>query len=508
MRAHRMNMASWAFAAMAWAAMPGATFAQTGFQAGYGCLCVPLSMVETADGGFFLVGSNGVGTKVMKIDAGGAMEWSKLIDAEIDDFDPYFSLVLSNGDLLIAGGTAYWGASERKAILMRLTGENADVVWSTSFDPGFNTNIQKVVELPLGDLLIAGEILNNGLHHMYLAEVGADGTLGLVRRYYASGVLGLELWDDGRSAWTGTDRFSVIDSDGEMIVSDIQNSSSTCPRRIAALSDGSLLTLSTSYIGGQRRLSLTKLAADLTFQWTGQYTGPWFECGVDLRATPDGGCIITGTTEAVNGINQCGFLLKVDAFGEHEWSRAYCSTYEAISLQVCTDGGFALMGRCPTGLFAVRSDSLGYTSCGDSTLVWNTTLYTGSGSIGTVFNSVELAFEQTDVGPFVVTPLDVPVTEFCATGIDDGSLPTGDMVVWPNPVTTELWIRTESDRSDLWPLAIRVFDTRGACVLQRSLGAAQSARIDMGGLPVSLYLIEVTTRNGNRRFFRCVKSEE
>ena len=508
MRTYRMNMACWTFVTMAWAAISGTTFAQTSFQAGYECLCVPVSMLETADGGFFLVGTSGIGTKVMKIDAGGAMEWSKLIDGEIEYFDPYHSLVLSNGDLLIAGNTN-WGSSEWKGILMRLTGDIGEVVWSTVYDPGSYTKIRKVVELPLGDLLIAGEVQGQWIGNMFFANVGADGTLGEVRRYNMTGVSGFETWEDGRSAWIGSDQFGIFDSDGVMVGYASPNGAvANCPRRIAARPDGSLLILSTGNYGQQHKLVLTKVAADLSYQWTANYTGPVFECGVDLRATPDGGCIITGTTEAANGTNQCGFLLKVDAFGEHEWSRAYCSTYEAISLQVCTDGGFALLGRCPIGLCAVRSDSLGYTSCGDSTLVWNTTLSTASGSMDTGFNSTPLDFLQTNVGPFVITPVDVPFTPLCATGIDDRSVPTDDMVVWPNPFTTDLWIRTESARPDQWPSAMRVFDTRGACVLQRSLGSGQNARMDVSGLPASLYLIEVTACNGNRRVFRSVKSGE
>lgn len=102
-------------------------------------------------------------------------------------------------------------------------------------------------------------------------------------------------------------------------------------------------------------------------QWRRLYGGLGFDAFDDMEPTPDGGYVLTGNTFSfATGGNSDAWLVKVDRFGNTEWSNVYGGADFEFARQVIqtSDGGFAMIGRAETlggniGILVIKTDSEG-----------------------------------------------------------------------------------------------------------------------------------------------------
>jgi outer membrane protein assembly factor BamB len=139
------------------------------------------SVVETADGGFAVVGgtsSYGAGVRdafLIRTDSNGDRLWAKTYGGYNDDSG--FSLAqVSDGGFIVAGYTRSYGAGERDVYVVR-TDADGDTLWTKVYGGIFNDYGWSVALSTQGGYIVAGETESYGAggYDVYLLMMDADG---------------------------------------------------------------------------------------------------------------------------------------------------------------------------------------------------------------------------------------------------------------------------------------------------------------------------------------------
>ena len=135
------------------------------------------------------------------------------------------------------------------------------------------------------------------------------------------------------------------------------------PNVIRTTSDGGYIVIGYSYFGGGDVVGyhgnaglgdfwLVKLSRTGSVQWKKCLGGAYFDVGKDVRQTPDGGYIVTGTSAS----NECYMIgqhggadflvIKLTAEGDITWQKDYGGSKNdyASSIDITNDGGYIVGG--------------------------------------------------------------------------------------------------------------------------------------------------------------------
>ncbi len=112
--------------------------------------------------------------------------------------------------------------------------------------------------------------------------------------------------------------------------------------------DGDFLVLGStfSFGSGDFDIYLLKLNSAGDTVWAKTFGGPATEYGNDIKATHDGGYIITGSTKSYGAGKKDIYLQKIDSLGNSLWMTTYggIEDDEGWSVQAASDGGFIICG--------------------------------------------------------------------------------------------------------------------------------------------------------------------
>lgn len=285
-----------------------------------------LSVLPTAYGGFYLFGetdSYGQGGRdffLLKIGDSGSAEWYRTYGGSGREW-PYGMLQLENGDLLLYGFTESQDDSGRDQYVLRVD-SGGEVIWTYVSSLSGEDLVLDALETSNGDFILTVSVQEDG----QLVSLDADGNLQWERRYelpgwqYASQI---EPADDGGFLLAG---FSMLDwsspqadtwlarcsSDGELVWEtsfgspDFDDYATSMIRLqdgtylIGAISDGLLL----SHIDQTGKLL-----------WQRSLLGSSVYGVMDLLQLDDGGYLVAGLIQLVNGRSYDAVLLRTDAGG-------------------------------------------------------------------------------------------------------------------------------------------------------------------------------------------------
>jgi len=216
---------------------------------------------------------------------------------------------LSDGGFAVLGSTGSFGAASSDVYLFKLD-VDGERVWSRLFGGPQIDEGRALVELPDGGLMIAG-LTNSG------AFGGYDGAIW---RTNSSGDL---LWERsfGGADW---DMLYGIDMDLE----------------------GGVWVAGTTYsmgVGGD--VWLLHLDGEGQVQFEGSFGSDREETGSSLRATDDGGCVITGA-HVTDASDLDVLVMKFGNDGSLQWNGTYGGAEDdaARDIEVTIDGGYSVVG--------------------------------------------------------------------------------------------------------------------------------------------------------------------
>jgi hypothetical protein len=385
------------------------------------------SLVQAPDGGYYTCGTSTMGIAqdflISKFDTAGIHEWSRTLGGSGND-QGYCITMTSDGGLAVTGRGNSWGSAS-DFFLSKLTADG-DTLWSRNFDaPGGDWG-HSVVETQDMGFVICGKTASYGAGHddVFLLKTDSAGTFLWARTYgeygYDQGQTIIEL-PDGSLVFTGmTNSFpgsrnlliTKLDADGNHLWSRILKGNNIDEGySVIRCSDGGFAIVGhTMSIGsGEYDVSLSRLDADGNHLWSRVLGGTQRDQGYSVCETGDGGLVVWGRTKSFGVGYFDYFLTKFDAAGNHLWFRTLGSENDEAPSQdgavviETPDGRLIAVGESRfiiahfSELLLVQFDSLGNTCIGDTA---SPTVLVWEPEV----DSVEFTVESQTPTPQVVSP--------------------------------------------------------------------------------------------------------
>jgi hypothetical protein len=287
------------------------------------------SVAPAGDGGCYVFGetdSYGAGDRdffLLKITEDGSEDWFKTYGGARREW-PYGMLRLSNGELLIYGLTEPEAGSDRDQYALRLA-RDGSVIWEYTVPSPGEELVIDALETAEGDLVLAVVAEEDGK----LVKLDADGNVRWAKRYelagwqYASQIA--ETGDGGFlltgfSMSSGSRRqadtwLARCTPDGELEwgTSFGDPAYDDCGTSLIRLRDGTYL------IGASANgVLLSRVDHDGNILWRRSLVGPTVHGAAGLIELEDGGYLVAGFSQIVNGRSYDGILLRTDAEGQAE----------------------------------------------------------------------------------------------------------------------------------------------------------------------------------------------
>jgi PKD repeat protein len=312
------------------------------------------SFQQTEDNGYvvagrtFSFGTGGWECYLSRFNSNGDTLWTKtygnVLYDELQDVD-----TTSDGGFIAVGHTTTtdWDGN----VYLIRTNANGVVLWSKEYGGsiGLSDKGYSVRETSDGGFIVTGttETYGSGGDDVYVLKVNSTGAV----------------------QWTTT-----IGSAGTVSVMD-------AGREVQETNDGGFIVVGyTSAVDiNFSDVYLIKLNSAGVVQWKKTYGGSSYDIGYTVQQTTDNGFIIGATTNSFGAGNWDAYLIKTDANGVLQWSKAYGKSGEdrAQCARQTPDGGYILCGRS-NSFGAGNFDVALYRTDANGTLLW-TKAYGGAG---------------------------------------------------------------------------------------------------------------------------------
>jgi len=350
-----------------------------------------LSLVQTSDGGYAMVGytcSFGAGEDdfwLIKTDEVGKMQWNRTYGGTGSDIA--ISLIeTSDGGYALVGYTESFGAGSDDFWFVK-TDETGNMQWNRTYGGTKGDYAFSLVETADGGYTIAGYTRSYGAGRddFWLIHVDSSGNAEWNRTYGGwddDGAIFLVQTSDGGYALVGmtesfghgSDRddfwFVKTDSSGNMEWTQTyggpNNEYGFC---LVQTSDGGYAMAGCTYSfgAGSHDSWLVKTDAFGNMEWNQTYGGTDADGTTSLIQTADGGYILAGSTKSFGAGDFDWWLIKTDGAGNMQWNQTYggSGTDIAASLVVTSDGGYTLagytfsVGAVNSDLWLVKTDEQG-----------------------------------------------------------------------------------------------------------------------------------------------------
>ncbi|HEY3252254.1 MAG TPA: T9SS type A sorting domain-containing protein [Ignavibacteria bacterium] len=398
------------------------------------------------------------------------------------------SMVLTNDGGIVITGFKSPVAYGYKDILLMKTDASGNEIWSRTYNLGLNDWARSLQKTSDGGFIIAGMTeVSPQIFDPFLIKTDSAGNMQWSRQYD----YGFGDDDRGHAVWQTSDGGYIIagqtwlmhgsfgNYDMYIIKTDMngnvqwkkvffrENEGGDVALAVQQLSGGGYI------IGGFTQSSIWASYVIRTDNlgnaiWSNIYPGAWQSECYDIKATPDGGFILTGTeTSFVTDADV--LIMKLDANGNMTWKKIYGTedSEQGESIQRLPDGGYIVAGMSAHGaggydMYVIRTNSTG-----DS--LWSSTIG-GSG------DDRAFAVASPQPGAFLVTGWAwsygqglgdvylVKLTESFTGNIGNNSIPKSMALHqnFPNPFNPYTLINYElSNKSDV---KLAIYDITGKTI--------------------------------------------
>ena len=363
------------------------------------------SIIQTSDGGFAAAGyTSGFGAVnwdiyIVKLDAGGSLQWSRTIGGAWRE-EAFDLIQTSDGGYAVAGYTHTFGQTSDEDMYMVKLDSLGTFQWHKAigaFDFGERNreHANSIIQSNDGGYILAGYTWRppNHYYHIYIVKLDSSGSLqwekilggpsvDIARSITQTSDGGFAI--AGYSRTTGADNFYIakFDENGNLQWNTaVGGTHDDRAYSIIQTSDGGYAiageTLSFTFSGANQSMYIVKLDSTGTLQWTRVVGGTQTDRAYDIIQSSDGGYMVTGHTNshASQSINRV-YIVKLNENGELQWSKTVGGTWSESSRSITQtiDGGFTTAGftlsygTTPSvpNMYILKFDSNGFT-CENST---------------------------------------------------------------------------------------------------------------------------------------------
>lgn len=325
------------------------------------------SGMQTADGGYVLVGSNlvaGSGSSyIVKTDSSGSEEWSNSYNGGSNVRGRSIKQTSDDG-YIIAGSTfSDISFSDSDVYILKIDSSGAEE-WSNTYGGRGSQHAFSIEKALDGGHIIGGTNYEttDGGSDVYILKIDS---VGVEEWTYSGGTVDNDYGESVRQT-----------TDGGYIIVGLSAPSPFSPE----LGD----------------MFVVKVSSTGVKEWSAAYGGTGSEYGYDILETSDGGYLVGGYTIPIGRSDSDMYLSKTDSTGGVLWSKTYGGTgSEGIySLDYTSDGGYILCGNTLSygaggnDIFLVEVDLEG-------TELW-------SEAHGTIGDEVCAFVEETSDGGYIV----------------------------------------------------------------------------------------------------------
>jgi hypothetical protein len=345
------------------------------------------TIIRTSDGGYamsgwtYSYGAGGFDFLVVKLDASGNLQWTKVIGGSNTDYG--CSIVqTSDGGYVVAGHSKSFSAGNNNDILVTKLSSSGAVQWSRTvgwaeFEYGF-----ALIKTSDGGFAVAGstESYGQGNYDLFIVKFNSNGIPEWGR------MIGGANYEAALSL--------IQSSDGNYVVA------------------GSTM----SFGAGNYDMYIVKFGSSGNFMWSRTLGGSGYEFASSVAQTTDGGYIVTGVTESFGSGSGDVYVAKLSSTGSVQWQKTAGGSNDerGYSVVQTTDGGYSVAGFTKSygaggsDVFVVKFSSNGNT-CGNYT-----TPAGSSGSGGVLISILPLSSVIT---PTVTSPAPVVLSSGTATAL-------------------------------------------------------------------------------------------
>ena len=329
-----------------------------------------LSLTQTADGGYCLAGytrSFGAGEEdfwLVKVDSSGNMQWNRTYGGTESDIALYV-IETADGGYSMVGYTGSFGAGGDDFWLIK-TDSSGNMEWNRTIGGAGDDYAFSLAETVDGGYTVAGYTRSYGAGRddFWLVKTDSSGNAEWNRTYGGwddEGAISLVLCSDGGYALAGMtesfgygsdrDDFWLVKTDSFGNMEWNQTYGGTIREYgfclIQASDGGYAFAGSTCSFGaGNHDSWLVKTDGFGNMEWSQTYGGTDSDGTTSLIQTADGGYVLSGTTCSFGQGENDFWLVKTYKNGEMMWSQTYGGAGDNISssLVETSDGGYAIAG--------------------------------------------------------------------------------------------------------------------------------------------------------------------
>ncbi len=349
------------------------------------------SVVLTRDGGYAIAGytsSFGQGwidAYLIKLDSLGNIQWTRTIGGSANNDAVGCVIQTTDGGYALAGWTYSYGSGQGDAYLMKMDA-NGNLQWTRVIGGSNDERIWKIVQTTDGGYVAAGYTISYGpgYRDAYVIKLDSNGNVQWTRAIGGTSfdeAASIVQTTDGGYALVGYSRSYTLRSDVLVVKLDpngfvqwakfIGGDSVDVGASIIQTSDGGYVVAGWTYSYGQGRADVfvVKLDGNGNVQWTRAIGGSRDERAYAVIETHDGGYVVAGMTESFGHgapASPDGYVLKLDASGNLEWVRSIGRGSDDVFYSVVEtrDHGFLLAGYTNHAVnlievWLVKIDSMG-----------------------------------------------------------------------------------------------------------------------------------------------------
>ena len=311
-----------------------------------------MSITTSPDGGYVLTGATnsndgdfkgmnkgGRDILVIKLDSRGDAEWKKTFGGTGGEEGN--SITTSpDGGYILTGETNsndddFEGMNKgRDDIFVIKLDSRGDVEWKKTFGGTWDEQGSSITTTPDGGCVLTGEIesidgdferMRKGITDLFVIKLDSRGDVEWKKTFGGTG------WEQSSSITTTPDGGCVLTG-------------------MTSSNDGDFNGMNKD----EDDIFVIKLDSRGDLEWKKTFGGTGWESGCSITTTPDGGCVLTGETSSndgdFNGMKKGQFdifVIRLDSRGDVEWKKTFGGTWweEGLSITTTPDGGCVLTGE-------------------------------------------------------------------------------------------------------------------------------------------------------------------